>query len=93
MRLLWEELGLGFPYLYDETQDIAKKYKAECTPEFYLFNEDRKLVYRGRFDETSPSSGKDPDGKDLRDAMYCLIEGEKISSEQYPSMGCNIKWK
>jgi thiol-disulfide isomerase/thioredoxin len=93
MRLLWEELGLGFPYLYDETQNIAKKYKAECTPEFYLFNEDRKLVYRGRFDETSPSSGKDPDGKDLRDAMYCLIEGEKISSEQYPSMGCNIKWK
>ena len=93
MRLLWEELGLEFPYLYDETQDIAKKYKAECTPEFYLFNEDRKLVYRGRLDETSPGSGKDPDGKDLRDAMYCLIEGEKISSEQYPSMGCNIKWK
>ena len=57
MRLLWEELGLEFPYLYDETQDIAKKYKAECTPEFYLFNEDRKLVYRGRLDETSPGSG------------------------------------
>ena len=93
MKLLWKELGLRFPYLYDETQNIAKKYKAECTPEFYLFNEDKKLVYRGRFDETSPSSEKNPDGKDLRNAMNCLIAGEKITSEQYPSMGCNIKWK
>ena len=93
MELLWEDLGLRFPYLYDETQDIAKQYKAECTPEFYLFNQDKKLVYRGRFDETSPSSEKDPDGKDLRNAMNRLLEGEKIASEQYPSMGCNIKWK
>ena len=93
MQLLWEDLDLKFPYLYDETQDIAKQYKAECTPEFYLFNQDRKLVYRGRFDETSPSSEKDPDGKDLRNAMNRLLEGEKIASEQYPSMGCNIKWK
>ncbi len=93
MKLLWEELGLGFPYLYDETQEIAKKYQAECTPEFYLFNGDKKLVYRGRFDETTPSSEKVPDGKDLRNAMDCLIEGEEIASEQHPSMGCNIKWK
>ena len=93
MKLLWKELGLSFPYLYDETQAIAKKYKAECTPEFYLFNADKKLVYRGRFDETSPKSEKAPDGKDLREAVHCLLEGKKISSEQHPSMGCNIKWK
>ena len=93
MKLLWEKLKLSFPYLYDETQSIAKKYKAECTPEFYLFNINDKLVYRGRLDDTSPSSSKEPDGKDLRNAINCLIQDKAISAEQYPSMGCNIKWK
>jgi thiol-disulfide isomerase/thioredoxin len=93
MKILWEELSLTFPYLYDETQDVAKKYKAECTPEFYVFNANKKLVYRGRFDDTSPGSDTDPNGEDLRSAMQALIDGQKISYEQFPSMGCNIKWK
>ena len=93
MKILWQELDLKFPYLYDETQEIAKNYKAECTPEFYLFNDNKKLVYRGRFDDTSPGSGRDPNGEDLRSAMQALIDGHKISDDQFPSMGCNIKWK
>ena len=93
MKILWQELDLKFPYLYDETQELAKKYKAECTPEFYLFNDNKKLVYRGRFDDTSPGSGRDPNGEDLRNAMQALIDGQKISDDQFPSMGCNIKWK
>ncbi len=93
MKILWEELSLTFPYLYDETQDVAKKYKAECTPEFYVFNANKKLIYRGRFDDTSPGSDTDPNGEDLRSAMQALIDGQKISDEQFPSMGCNIKWK
>ncbi len=93
MNLLWDKLGLKFPYLFDETQDIAKKYQAQCTPEFYLFNLNNKLVYRGRFDETSPGSNKLPDGKDLRNAILNLLEKKDISQDQYPSMGCSIKWK
>ena len=93
MKILWQELDLKFPYLYDETQEIAKKYKAECTPEFYVFNAKKKLVYRGRFDSTSPGSDTEPNGEDLRSAMQASIDGQKISDEQFPSMGCNIKWK
>ena len=80
-------------YLFDETQEIAKAYKAECTPEFYLFNEQKRLVYRGRFDETSPGSNQAPHGSDLRNAIACMINNQKISTNQFPSMGCNIKWK
>ena len=93
MKELWHELGLDFPYLYDESQEIAKLYKAECTPEFYLFNLSNKLVYRGRLDESSPGSESKPTGEDLRSAMENLLNNNKISKEQYPSMGCNIKWK
>ena len=93
MKELWHELGLDFPYLYDESQEIAKLYKAECTPEFYLFNLSNKLVYRGRLDESSPGSESKPSGEDLRSAMENLLNNNKISKEQYPSMGCNIKWK
>ena len=92
MRELWEDLGLSFPYLFDSTQEIAKKYKAECTPEFYLFDHSQQLVYRGRLDESSPNSGIEPTGKDLRDAIDNLIGGKEINSNQLPSMGCNIKW-
>lgn len=92
MRELWEDLGLSFPYLFDSTQEIAKKYKAECTPEFYLFDHSQQLVYRGRLDESSPNSGIEPTGEDLRDAIDNLISGKEINSNQLPSMGCNIKW-
>ena len=93
MKDLWNNLDLSFPYLFDETQEIAKKYKAACTPEFYLFNSDSKLVYRGRMDESSPGSNIEPSGKDLRDAINNLLNNKLISKEQLPSMGCNIKWK
>tara|TARA_B100001094_G_scaffold258395_1_gene258190 strand:+ start:118 stop:654 length:537 start_codon:yes stop_codon:yes gene_type:complete len=93
MKDLWNDLNLSFPYLFDETQEIAKKYKAACTPEFYLFNSDSKLVYRGRMDESSPGSNIEPSGKDLRDAINNLLNNKLISKEQLPSMGCNIKWK
>ena len=92
MKELWETLGLSFPYLFDETQDVAKKYKAECTPEFYLFDSNKKLIYRGRMDETSPGSDKKPSGKDLRTAIDNLENNRPISNDQHPSMGCNIKW-
>ena len=93
MKELWSKLNFTFPYLHDETQEIAKAYQAECTPEFYLFNYNHHLVYRGRCDETSPGSGKEANGKDLRDAMDALLAGKRINQEQFPSMGCNIKWK
>ena len=93
MKELWNSLNLSFPYLFDETQEIAKKYKAECTPEFYLFNQQNKLEYRGRMDETSPSSDKKPSGKDLRVAIDNLLSNQPVCEEQLPSMGCNIKWK
>ena len=80
-------------YLFDETQEIAKKYKAECTPEFYLFDSNKKLVYRGRMDDTSPGSDQEPSSKDLRSAIDNLENNIPISDKQFPSMGCNIKWK
>ena len=93
MKELWAELNFTFPYLHDETQEIAKAYQAECTPEFYLFSANQILVYRGRCDDTSPGSGKEPDGKDLRGAINALLSRHEIAREQLPSMGCNIKWK
>ena len=93
MKDLWIDLELSFPYLFDETQEIAKKYKAECTPEFYLFDVDSKLVYRGRMDKSSPGSNVDPSGEDLRNAVNSLLNNKPISEDQLPSMGCNIKWK
>ncbi len=93
MKSLWDDLGLRFPYLYDESQEVAKKYQAECTPEFYLFDSNRKLVYRGRMDDSSPGSGTEPSAKDLRSAIDNLLANKMISKEQFPSMGCNIKWK
>ena len=93
MKEMWNSLDLSFPYLFDETQEIARKYKAECTPEFYLFDSNQKLVYRGRLDESSPGSEKVPSGKDLRTAIDNLQNNRTISDEQFPSMGCNIKWK
>ncbi|WP_258101545.1 thioredoxin family protein [Marinoscillum pacificum] len=88
-----ETVGFSFPYLYDEGQSVAKAYQAECTPDFFLFDENNQLVYRGRMDESTPGNDKPNDGKDLHAALDALIKGTAISEDQYPSMGCNIKWK
>lgn len=92
MKITALKEGYPFPYLYDETQAVAKAYGAECTPDFFVFDGDLKCVYRGRFDETRPDMGT-PTGKDLSNALDSLIKGESIDEVQYPSMGCNIKWK
>jgi len=81
-----------FPYLQDETQEVAQAYEAACTPDFYVFDADRELAYRGRFDETRPDGGE-PHGGDLRQALDELLEAGDVTMEQHPSMGCNIKWK
>lgn len=87
-----QEKNYPFPYLHDESQEVARAYKAACTPDFYVFGEDRTLAYRGRFDETRPDKGE-AHGSDLRKALDQLLETGEISMEQAPSMGCNIKWK
>lgn len=87
-----DERRYPFPYLFDETQEVARSYGAVCTPDFFVFDEERKLMYRGRFDETRPGSGT-ATGHQLREALDDLIETGKVTVEQLPSMGCNIKWK
>ena len=85
--------GYPFPYLFDETQEVAKAYRAACTPDFFLFDADRRLVYRGQFDASRPSSDVMVGGSDLRAAMDAVLAGEVPSPEQVPSIGCNIKWR
>ena len=85
--------GYTFPYLYDESQKVAQAYRAACTPDFFLFDKDRKLVYRGQMDASRPGNGKPNDGADLRAALDAVLTGKKPSTEQIPSIGCNIKWK
>ncbi|MAT80994.1 MAG: thioredoxin family protein [Phycisphaerae bacterium] len=87
------EWGLTYPYLYDETQDVARAYDAACTPDFFVFNKDLELVYRGQLDDSRPESGIPVDGRDLRSAMDALLAGTPIDPAQKPSLGCNIKWK
>jgi len=87
-----ETQGYVFPYLFDETQEVAAAYTAMCTPDFFLFDSDRKLVYRGRMDESRPDSGIPVTGRELRAAMDAVLAGEAVSDEQLPSMGCSIKW-
>ena len=93
MKALFHNLKLSFPYLLDETQEIARELKAECTPEFYLYDNNNSLVYRGRMDDSSPGNDINASAIDLRKAMSSLLNGESISVDQQPSMGCNIKWK
>ena len=88
-----ENSGYTFPYLFDETQEVAKAYRAACTPDFFLFNQDLKLVYRGQLDSSRPENGKPVTGEDLRGAIDALLSGREIPGEQKPSVGCNIKWK
>jgi len=85
--------GYIFPYLYDETQAVAKAYRAACTPDIYLFDKNRKLVYRGQFDDSRPGNGIPVTGKDLRAALDAALAGKPVSPNQKASMGCNIKWK
>ena len=82
-----------FPYLFDESQEIAKAYRAACTPDFFLFNRNRTLVYRGQYDSSRPKNSEPVTGEDLRNATNALIQNSKIPTKQKPSMGCNIKWK
>ena len=93
MKQLFKDLGLSFPYLFDETQNVARALKAECTPEFYLYNNKNMLVYRGRMDNSSPGNDIEITGNDLRSACINLLNGSAISSNQPPSRGWNIKWK
>lgn len=85
--------GYRFPYLFDATQAVAKSYHAACTPDFYLFDADFKLVYRGQMDDTRPKQGSTPNAADLRNALDALLAGRTIPAQQKPSIGCNIKWK
>lgn len=82
-----------FPYLYDETQEVAKAYDATCTPDLYVFDKDLKLAYRGQLDDSRPGNGLPVTGKDLRHALDCLIKNTENTNVQKPSIGCNIKWK
>ena len=88
-----KELDYRFPYLYDESQEVAKSYGAVCTPDFFLFDSDRALVYRGRFDETRPNMPGKVTGADLRAAVDAVLAGGPVVGDQFPSMGCSIKWK
>jgi peroxiredoxin len=93
MKKTASDFSYPFPYLYDETQDVAQAYNAACTPDTYLFDENLKLVYRGQIDNSRPGNGVAVSGKDLRTALDDLLEGKTISTIQKPSMGCGIKWK
>ncbi|MFM8436694.1 MAG: thioredoxin family protein [Planctomycetia bacterium] len=88
-----EDRGYPFPYLYDETQEVAKAYHAACTPDFYVFDADRRLVYRGQLDSSRPGNDVPVTGRDLRAALDALLTGRPIPAEQLASLGCNIKWK
>lgn len=88
-----EEFGYPFPYLYDKTQEVAKAYKAACTPDLFLFDENQELYYRGQFDSSRPRNGIEPTGEDLRNATDNMLAGDPAPAEQIPSIGCNIKWK
>ncbi|HEY9614165.1 thioredoxin family protein [Allocoleopsis sp.] len=87
------ELGFTFPFCHDETQETAKAYTAACTPDFFLFDANHQLVYRGQLDDSRPSNNKPVTGKDLRSALDAVLASQPVNSEQKPSIGCNIKWK
>ncbi len=92
MKIKATEEGYPFPYLYDETQEIARAYDAACTPDFYLFDDTLILTYRGQLDDSRPGNGLSPNGSDLQGAMDALLNGEQNIAVQKPSIGCNIKW-
>lgn len=93
MAELSRKMEFPFPYLYDESQAVARAYGAACTPDFYLFDGDGRLAYRGQMDDSRPGNGRPVTGADLRAAMDAVLEGRAVSGDQKPSIGCNIKWK
>ena len=93
LKEMVKELGFAFPFCYDASQEIAKAYTAACTPDFFLFDDRRLLVYRGQLDDSRPGNGKPVTGKDLRAAIDAVLSGKPVNSHQQPSIGCNIKWK
>lgn len=93
LKRMAAEWGLSYPVCYDESQAVAKSYAAACTPEFYLFDEKRELVYRGQLDDSRPGNDRPVTGADLRGAMEALLSGRAVSDSQQPSVGCNIKWR
>ena len=93
MKELALDSGFRFPYLYDETQSVAKAYKAACTPDFFLFDQGLSLYYRGRYDESRPGNGFPVNGNDLKGAVDRLLSADPPPEPQHPSMGCNVKWK
>ena len=93
MKQLARQLKYPFPYLYDESQEVAKAYDAACTPDFFIYDKDLRLVYRGQLDDSRPGNEIPVTGKDIRNALDRLINNEPVSQEQRPSIGCNIKWK
>jgi peroxiredoxin len=93
LRQMSEEQAFEFPLCYDESQEVARSYAAACTPDFFLFGQNRSLVYRGQLDDSRPGNGKPVTGHDLRAALDSVLEGRPVSSEQKPGVGCNIKWK
>lgn len=93
MKETAQQLGYPFPYLYDESQQVAKAYDAACTPDFYIFDKDLKLVYRGQLDDSRPSNQVPLTGKDMRAALDNILSGKEVSPYQRPGIGCNIKWR
>jgi peroxiredoxin len=93
LRQMGKELGLNYPLCFDLTQEAAKAFKAACTPEFYLFDENRRLVYRGQLDDSRPGNDKPVDGHSLRQAMDAVLSGKPVDTCQKPGIGCNIKWR
>lgn len=83
----------SFPYLYDDTQEVAKAYQAACTPDFYIFDKNLLCVYRGRFDDATPGNGQTVTGADLHEALNAILQGKSVNPDQKPSIGCNIKWR
>ncbi len=93
LKAMAQKLGFTFPYCYDEGQEVAKAFTAACTPDFFLFDANQRLVYRGQLDDSRPGNGKPVTGKDLRAAIDAVLAGQPVSQKQVPSAGCNIKWK
>ncbi len=93
LKEMAQRLGFRFPLCFDETQEVAKAYQAACTPDFYLFDADRRLVYRGQLDDSRPSNGLPVTGRDLRAAIEAVLAGKPVDQNQKPSIGCSIKWK